>query len=259
MTKNIIKSTNNKIQISQIKSRAKRLLALKINLKEYFKKTSELDRKLPSNIEFDSLTYFTGKNDHLKEIEKILNINQYLYIHGISGCGKSTIALQYANLRLKKEKNLIVKCIDSQTLLSIVLQFQDLSSDLRIINYKKLNFIDLINELKEKLNSYLIRNNFRILFILENLVVDEPKNDYFNHLKALMDGFVSRVQFLITTKNSNLNFNLTIIGLEISCLNKTDCFEFINKKITNKKQLTKKELQEIFQKMELEHENKFYQ
>jgi len=192
--------------------------------------------------------YFTGRDKELKLIENSFKINQYVYIHGRSGYGKTQLALQYA-VKIINNSNQIIRWIKNERLIN---SFQSLAQELNIdiSQYSKLT--DLIEIIKNKINQYCKEKSF--MFFIDGLIYDadnELKNDY----QYLIYGFNENIKFLITTKDQTI---LSKLGkghksdlVTLNGFDTKDCTKYINKKLNihHKKEISDDNWKEIFQMM----------
>ena len=136
--------------------------------------------------------FYSGRLSDLTLLAKLLAAeeqNQYVTIRGMSGCGKSSLAIQFGYAH---EHDYLIRFVNSAQYLVELTEWGDM------FNIKKSDF-QLIKEfvarVKRQINEYAIRNGKKILFILDRV---ESKED--EALAMLSFDFVkSHVKFLVTT------------------------------------------------------------
>ncbi len=248
MNRIIIKS--DKIEIELIKFRLDRLLKIHQRLKSFLHEIIGL-KVNDDTICLESVfggapdLYFTGREKELEIIQDSFKTNQYVYIHGRSGYGKTQLALQYAT-KMKNNSNQIVRWIKNEKLTNAFRTLAQEELKIDISQYSK--FTDLIEIIKTKINKYCKEKN--VLFLVDGLIYDSD-NDY----QYLIFGFDENVKFLITTKDQTITINLNrqhkSILIQLDAFNQNDCNEYINRKLNNhhKKEISADNWKEIFQMM----------
>jgi len=132
----------------------------------------------------------------LSKIDESFKTHQYVYIHGRSGVGKTTLALRYAS-NIKKNQNQRIIWINNNSLVNTL---KSLAEKIKIDLNDKLPFDQLLEKLKDKINDLTKKKKLSVMFFIDNLVYDqddELKNDY----QYLVYGFNDHIKFLITTKD----------------------------------------------------------
>jgi tetratricopeptide (TPR) repeat protein len=165
----------------------------------------------------------------MKKIEESFQSNQYVYVIGRSGYGKTTLAKQFAS-KIKEKQNHIIKWIGSENL---IFSFQVIAEELGMGLDDKIKSEDLIEKVKNKLNRYTIENNLELFIFIDNLIYNE-KDETLNDYQYLINNFNSNIKFLITTKNQTILDELNehkSIKIELKIFNREDCFKFIDKNL----------------------------
>ena len=188
---------------------------------------------------------FTGRLKELDYLKKLFETNQYVYMYGESGSGKTSLAHEYIrNLRINNNNNnqIIIRWIKSCSLLN---SFKCLADELDINLNDQPKSEELFHKIKLKLNQFTRSNNLNLLFIIDNLVYNES-DEFLNDFKHLINNFSLEIQFLITTKHINflqhLNHSTNNVQFQLSLFDSNDCIEFVHKKLSKIHQfkLTKK-------------------
>lgn len=131
-----------KNEIEIIRFRLDCLLKIKKDLKDFLYNLIGAKRSSKNQINIESIEgnapdkYFTGREIELKQLEESFEKYQYVYIHGRSGYGKTTLALEYAS-NIKKKSNQIIRWINNSSLNN---SFINLAEELRINISEKLKF-----------------------------------------------------------------------------------------------------------------------
>jgi tetratricopeptide (TPR) repeat protein len=181
---------------------------------------------------------FTGRLKELEYLKKLFETNQYVYVYGESGSGKTSLAHEYIrNLRIITNNNnnnnqTIIRWIESSSLLN---SFKCLAHELDINLSSQPKSEELFHKIKLKLNQFTKSNNLSLLFIIDNLVYNES-DEFLNDFKYLINNFSLEIQFLITTKHINflhhLNHSTNNVQFQLSLFDSNDCLEFVHKKLS---------------------------
>ena len=106
----------------------------------------------------------------MNKIDESFKTHQYVYIHGRSGVGKTTLALRYAASNIKKNQNQRIIWINN---ISLVNTLKNLAHNLKFDLNDKQPFKQLLNEnLKPKLNELTKKNILSVMIFIDNLVYD---------------------------------------------------------------------------------------
>jgi tetratricopeptide (TPR) repeat protein len=232
--KTVIKSTL--IEIELIRYRLERLLKINKDLKSFLHKLIGLKRSnddliyLGNADENSPDLYFIGRINELNKIEEIFKTNQFVYIHGRSGCGKTQLAIKYS--KIAREKNYITRWIRNKEIYQSCIE---LAEELKINISNKTSFEELIKKIKINLNKFTIKNKKNIMFFIDNLVY-ESKDESLNEFQHLINGFESKnIKFLITTKDqsiiSKLNKEHSYEKVPLDLFTLQDCLDFIDIKL----------------------------
>jgi len=238
-----------KLEIEKIKERLSRLLSLDEQLGPFIENYYFIDVTSSKNINlitFESylpeskLKYFTGREKELRTIREHYLTKQYVCLHGVSGVGKTSLALQFAYDRLEKDPKLIVRWIDASCLQEILIDFKRIAQELKISTKD-----GIINSVRNKLNSQ--QKSQKYLFVLDN-VLDELD------IGELTSGFSKNIDFLLTTQNELIEINdqINFEKLQIKLFDRDESMLLVRKclrvKITN--QLSKSDWHELFDLLE---------
>ncbi len=213
------------------------------------------DDSIQKNLNVDedtSYLYFIGRANELKQIEKNFKTNQYVYIYGKSGSGKTKLALQYISM---VKNNYTIKYIKSMEMYQ---SFIELAKELKIETTSKLKFEELAENIKLKLNKEI-----NIIFFIDNLKYD-AKDESLNDFKYLISGFESNIKFLITTRDQNILSKINTVHpstqISLDVFNQKDCLEYMNKKLKqdsiHRSILKDQNWNELFHIMSVKTENK---
>jgi len=163
---------------------------------------------------------FTGRENELKKIEELFLNNQYVYVIGRSGYGKTALAKEFAS-RIKDKKNHIIKWIKSENL---IFSFKMIAEELEMGLDDKIKSEELIEKVKIKLNRFTKEKNLQLLIFIDNLIYDK-KDEKLNDYRYLVNNFNSNIKFLITTKNRSILDELNkhkSIKIELQTFNRED-------------------------------------
>jgi tetratricopeptide (TPR) repeat protein len=245
MNKTIILSDSTQIEL--IKFQLDRLLKLDTNLEKFLRelissKNNSNDLVRLESVEVDAPDlYFTGRSKELEKIDELFKTNQYIYVCGRSGYGKTQLALQYAS-NIKEKSNQIIIWIKN---VSLVNSFRALAEQLKIENHENLEFSKLIELIKPRINKNIKDYNLNVNFFIDNLIYDE-QNESLNDFQYLIFGFDFDIKFLITTKDqtiiNKLNKKQKSYLFALGAFSENVCLEYINRKLNeNHKRKIKKE------------------
>ena len=188
----------------------------------------KLSKKL---LESKNVQLFSRKNE-LNQIERTLKLKQYVFVHGLSGNGKSTLACQYAHNESIKDEYLTVKWIDASFFGNVLVGLKSLIEELeyrRILPEEPEGSVDIffsmvdkivVDNVKLKLNSQY--KDYPFLFVLDNVVNKED-------IKELTYGLHPNIKVIITSTDKVINEDLKFDEVHIDMLTKSESMEFIGK------------------------------
>ena len=233
--------------VEKIKSNLNRIFMIDPNLKKLiFNFRETLIQKAENNDsrkvlligdKFTKMNHFVGRLDELEKLDECLQgKGQIVYIHGRSGCGKTTLAEQFA-VKMNERPNHIVRVINAQNKFSIENGLKNLAGD---VIEKDENLDDLLEDgyrkLKRILNKYLEHNKLKLFLVCDDLKKfenDQKQKEFKIFLGSIQSGFdTENVKFIITTKIEKLNFDFEEI--ELIVFNKDSCMNLITKRNLNK-------------------------
>ena len=131
--------------------------------------------------------------------------HQFLFVHGRSGTGKTTLARQYAYKLSDTDQNCIVRFMSSERIWA---ELKRLGFYFYMQNVTYKHSQDFLTELVVRLNEYAIKRDFKFLF-----VIDDAKEGH-DSLGLLKCGFNANFKILYTTKSPEIGFNCKKLMLE---------------------------------------------
>ena len=113
---------------------------------------------------------FVGRFDELNILEEYFKneLNQIVYIHGRSGCGKTTLAHEFA-AKISKQPKCLARTFNAKYKLDIYIGFKNIAAEVKEKNETLEGLFDHnYSKIKRMLNKYLISNKVK-LFTGENI------------------------------------------------------------------------------------------
>lgn len=188
--------TSKQIDIEIIRDRFTRLYDL--NQMEIFRNQQQQAKSNKSEVSWERLETFVEHEDSiLEKIDEIFKENQIVYIRGKSGCGKTTLAREYAAYLKNLEDNISLVFIRSGSLKE---------------NINKLN--ERYLKIKE--------SNEQILLIFDDVKEDE-------NINGLLQEIDRKHKIIITTSALNLSIPNERVLLQLEDFNKEKCLEYLKK------------------------------
>lgn len=178
---------------------------------------SKSNMQMKSNIPNRNKT-FTGRDNYLEEIENyLINSNQQiLLITGLSGCGKTDLALEFAHRKRETSHFKAVRWFNADSSERIDIEFKFLIAQLGLdwcLNMKSL-FICLLRQFIERMSQSLV------LFIFDNLKQINDIRDYLTDMP-------SNLKIIITSEKSNLFLQDSNCILKLNLLRSEEADDYL--------------------------------
>jgi hypothetical protein len=144
-------SKGKNVRIPKVKSMLERILSVDRTVKSFLENPNETIEKSIESNQFGGfrLTYFTGRAKEMSLIDTNFVDNNIAVIKGESGCGKTTLALEYAYKKNANDSSCLVKFCNSSTLLS---ELEVIGKDLKVYKKDSKNVLEFINNLTNRNN-----------------------------------------------------------------------------------------------------------
>ena len=155
----------------------------------------------------------------MQKLDELFVQNDFVFVHGRSGTGKTLLARQYAYKKRERESNFIFRFVKSDKLQS---EFKYISDYFYMQRDKYKDEQEFLTELVKRLNYYAVSNQFMFLFIIDN--VNENKVP----LSLLKCGFNKNFKFLFTTKSPKIC--PTYGSMELEPFDEKKCLELIKQR-----------------------------
>ena len=143
----------------------------KLKQNEYQTNVSEKDKNLLEADQFKLLDHFVGRSKELTDLDEFLKKEkgQFVYIHGMSGCGKSSLAEQFASKISQNPKHVVIK-IKAINKESIENGLKRVAKNIKADDDEIKNVLDdgYMN-FKRLLNKYLKEKEVKLFLIFDDL------------------------------------------------------------------------------------------
>ena len=236
----MIESMPQRDSVEKIKGMLSRLLHIESDLHKFLEDPGYLSKEVTQLIsKFGEKRLDHFSESRLSDIARIDQLfadekNQYIVIHGVPGCGKTALAIEYAYTHAHEYT---VRFVNSaQYLLEI-------SYWGHLLDIHKEDFTTIkayVDQVKQGINNYVPKTNKRLLFILNSVA---SKRD--EALAQLSYDFDKRhVKFLVTTKLENVSPHfeqIPVLAFDIAT-----CLDYVRQRNMTIMNLTEEEWIDIF-------------
>ena len=168
----------------------------------------------------ERLRFFTDRTDELEQLANLFKDNhQIVYIHGRSGCGKTTLAREYAYRIVDTTENYIVRFFDSD---KFFFEFEQLALELNILKKNFSTNEDFIKKVKCKIDYYTEETKLKFLFVLDNVKESDEC------LKALSFDLNKNSEIMVTTKYPHFkNHYFKMVPMQLEPFDDTNCLHLL--------------------------------